>query len=644
MTYPDETAEAGNTPKKLFSSTVQKMMEGSAAARDVLRARWPAGTRLQCSDPDSIYHGYPYLFLEAFPSLTLAEVEPLARGAGLIFDAIIVADHVMDQETEHVTADVLGVEALQFEGYRVLYGAIPPDRTFWQRFHGYLAAYAQACLEERALVHPGASWADFDEEKARAVAVGKCSVAKIAVAGLAELAGDDSPLEDLVQSIEHYYFARQMLDDLSDWRKDLEQGFPSLLLARVAAAAFGGDRGQMAAQVDSTRREIYFGGHVAHTMQLALQAITGSDRHTAVYPNLAWQRQTLQIRQRCEAVLAQIQHLEGSRTTTTRSLAVTLPAPTTPWQELAWAALRRILVRWGAGSASAGEQQDVTSKVGDVLPLALVTDSLCDADTLLAGQLQPLIQSQAEYLLRRRQAHGGWSYAAVSMDLPPDTDHLGLVLRALLRSSRRPEVEQHCEALLQEVLEKATLREDGAIETWIRPWSGNPPLPACGPDVLVTAQMMEALALYKPGEFDPILARGASWIEGCQLEDGSWRSLLYRGPFLATAACLRFLLTARPESPAFTRAADFLRRALRDGDGQTTHSARERLKLALALQGLAIAQQGGAGSPQDLEIAERARQTILLGQGGGDLTTAFVLRAAVLWHRWVENSGEMQGS
>lgn len=609
-------------------------MVASATTREQSFNDWPVGVRHKCSEPDSIYHGYPYLFLQAFPNLTIEQAEPLARATGLIFDAIIVADRIMDEETDQVTASVLRVEAMLFEGYRLLHPLISPESSFWERYRDYLIVYSQACLTERRLASPEASWVDFTDQAAVSVAAGKCGIAKIAVDGLAALAGDTSNLQPLTRSIELYYTARQMLDDLTDWREDLESGFPSLLLSRVVASAFDGDRAQMQAESKRTQRELYYGGHVRYTMQLASQAIAESDRLTADFPDLLWRRQTTAIRERCEAVLKQVEHIDGSRQTITRRLAVALPPPSNAWQEVAWAAVERLLTRWGATGAQlpSSKSNDVTSKVGDSLPLALIADALCDVDLLLEGQLQPLIQSQADYLVYRRRHDDGWSYSAVSLDLPPDTDHLGLVMRTLLRAHRQEDVEQHCSILLSRLLEHDVLQESGGAEIWIRrrlddptPWSGEP-------DAAVTAQLLEALAMSGQDRFGDAIQRGLTWLEGCQHTDGSWHSPAYQGPYYATAACLRCLVALRPQAEAIGKADSFLRFTRRDtSDWGLDGAPSDSMSTALALQGLAMA-QNSATSAEDFEHAKQALQGIQRAGHGGDLTTAFTLRAAVLWN------------
>ncbi len=637
MTSDTKASPPKDVSSGLFPPEIQRLMVDSAATRALAVGAWPKGVRHQCSDPDSIYHGYPYLFLDAFPDLKLAQVEPLARGAGLIFDSIIVADRVMDEETEHITGDVLGIEVMQFEGYRLLHPLIESTDPFWNRFRDYWVAYTEACLLERELASPEASWERFTEAQAVSVAVGKCGLAKVSVAGLAALAKDDRCYEPLTQSIERYYTARQMLDDLTDWRADLESGFPSLLLSRVTAAAFAGDRRQLRADGERTRREIYYGGHVGYTMRLALEAIAESERLTEGYPDLLWHRQTSAIRERCQAVLQQLEHIAEKRQATTRRLAVALPPPSDAWQEVAWDAVQRILHRWGAsgGRRPTDAGRDVTSKVGDVLPLAMAADALCDVDSLLEGQLQPLIQSQVDYLVYRRRPGGGWSYSAVSMGLPADSDHLGLILRILLRAGRREDAEQHCAQLLSQLEDFGVLRPDGAVETWIRRSPQGETLPVGEPDAAVTAQLLEALALFDGQRFAEPIERGLTWLEEQQQADGSWRSSAYRGLY-PTVACLRCLVALRSTSSVVGRAESFLRQAWRSADWGA--SASDAMSAALALQGLALAQGRARVRTRaiDLDELERAQSLLQRIQGVSgicDLTTAFVLRSAVLWHR-----------
>lgn len=635
------TTAAGSTgavanPAGTPSPEIANATAAAAAALAGLQRRWPSAVELGIATQASIYHGYPYLFLGAFPALTAARVEPLSLAASLIFDSLFVADDLMDEDPtdRDTTVNVLRVQAMQFEGYQILHGLFPPTARFWDRCRDYLTLYAEACVDERLLALPAGDWTTLTRSAALRIAKGKCSLAKLAVAGLAELAGDDRPYQPLTRALDRYYIARQMVDDLSDWRQDLARGYPSLLLARVAAAEFGAEgRAGLARQPERVLQALYFGGHARATIEIALAALAEVDELIAGLPDMLWRGVLARLRAQCRGLLAELDRITGAAPHPAghaRRFELVLPPPAGPWQETAWTALGTLLERWRprpepVPPTAAAPRWHRAAPAGDLLARALVADALCEADQALEGQLRPLIEGEARFFLDHRRRAGGWGWTAVSPGLPADADHLGMVLRVFLRLGWREAVEEHCVPALDRLLAAAA---GGAPPTWIA-GTGEPAPPGGGPDEAVVAHLLGALALDGRERFASTLARGACWLEGRQQEEGSWQSPGYRGPYLPTAAALGLLAAVRPAAPALGRGAAFLRRSQR-ADG----SWGSPLDTALALLGLAAAQDA-AGEDADGERARRGRERLPASPpaGGGRLTAAFTLHAALAWHR-----------
>lgn len=616
-------------PGNSFPPEVASATAAATAALRRLQERWPQTVELGIATQASIYHSYPYLFLKAFPGLAAARVEPLSLAASLFADSLFVADDLMDEDPtdRDATTNVVRIQAMQFEGYQILYGLFPAQARFWDRFRDYLSLYAHACITEKRLAAPEAGWGEITRDLALRMAKGKSSLAKFVVAGLGELAGDETPIDPLTRALDRYYIARQMVDDLSDWRQDLERGYPSLLLARVAATEFAGEgKAELARQPERTSRAIYFGGHARHTVELALAALAEGEQLTAAWPDLLWHRITARLRAQCRNLLTEIDRIVGSGSAGPREgsqrFQLSLPAPEGPWKETAWASLGRLLERFRPREAAAAAPGAVrwhrAAPEGEALTRAIVAEALCDADALLEGRLRPVIAAEAKLLLHQwlRAGHGG---------LPLDADHLGRILRLLLRLGWREVVEEHCRPSLAVFLDAGE--------------------PAGGPDEVAVAQLLTALHLWGSERFHAAIESGASWLESRQRADGSWQSPGYRGPYLPTAACLELLAAVRPGSAALHGAAAFLRRVqLEDGGwGCEPGWGADAASTALALLGLARI-QAAAGDEGDLRRAERGRARLLglppLGVPalGGALTAAFTLQASLLWHRLGEGA------
>lgn len=644
----------------LFSPRLASSIAASQQPLPALQERWPRDVELGIATeaPGSIYHGYPYLFLGAFPSLarTPERVEPLALACRLFADSLFVADDVMDEDptNRERSANVLRIQAMQFEAYRLLHRLFPPEARFWERMQTYLAVYARACLDEKHFAAPRTGWVDLSEAAALSIARGKSSLAKFAVAGLAELDGDESPLEPLIGALGRYYVARQMVDDLTDWREDLRRGSPSLLLARVAAMEFPGEgKEELMRQLDRTSRAIYFGGHGRYVLDRALGVLASAMRLSAPYPDLPWQRLLAKLETHCRHLLDDLDRLTGAEEACSRhSFLLRVPPAEGPWQELAWHALTGVLERWRPAAqvpetvsdGRQGQGDEVrwrrAAPGGDLMIRTRLADALVDADEVLGGQLQEILQGEIVYLLRRSPEAAGWGLSAVFPGLPPDADHLARAMRILLVTGHRDAVHERCEAPLRALLQAAQQRGDGAPPVWIPTPGGEPPPPGGEPDPGVTARLLHALWLYHPERFDAAIGAGVRWLETQQEPDGGWSSPAERGPYETTADILALLASVSPGSQALGRAAAFLRaRQSRDGSWGLARGPGDPTSTAIALLGLARA-QAAAGDPGDPERANRAWERLRAWRvngtkvGGGEvLTAAFTLRAALLWHR-----------
>ncbi|MFM6405138.1 MAG: hypothetical protein ACKPGT_10950, partial [Microcystis sp.] len=184
--------------------------------------------------------------------------------AGQFFaNSVVLCDEVIDRASSGINiASVLGMQARQFESYHLLYQIFPPNTTFWQRFRGYLSQYTQACLEEYDFSLGKRPWSEYTESVAIQSIKDKTGVAKTAIAGLVELAQDDTYLDPLGESISNFYVAGQMFDDLRDWKEDLHNGIPSLLLSRlIDKSPHNYSQEQLEELRKKLNHKIYYKGH-----------------------------------------------------------------------------------------------------------------------------------------------------------------------------------------------------------------------------------------------------------------------------------------------------------------------------------------------------------------------------------------------
>lgn len=648
-----------------------------------LQRRWPDDIALE-PERKSDYYKLPYLFREAFPALAGPELRPLAVFCKLYAGSILLHDQIIDgglvdgANRSAITTSSLRLMAMHAEAYHQLHTLFPAGAAFWDRLRSYVAAYTDACLAEKRFAAGDRPWPEYTEAEALRIVIGKNGPARIIAAAMVELARDERMLEPLLDVTNAFNVATQMWDDLQDWKEDLRQGTPTLLLARLIPERPAGLDGKAGPDlVKQLARELYYGGHARHVLELVLTALDQAEQLQHAIPDLGLYAVTATLRRKCEALYVDIERIVRANVQRARDqprLALVAAGAGAAGHDLVSGALRYLETQWNAGF---GEARDLiqypeelgfapaeTCHFGDVFQRALVTDTLCDADAVLDGRLQPIIEREASYLVSQRavSATGGWCYYADLPELPPDADDLAQVMQVLIRAGRRDEVARHGEPALA-VLLRDNCHPDGSFETWIVPASGRrTPLEerhaklvervwGVGPDCDVIPNLLYALHLYDAARFADPIRDGARYLEAQQRADGTWTSQWYAGPYYAIYVCLRMFDAVAPASPAVARALRALRDTQRsDGGWGLEGAASDPLATALALLGLAAGQRACADHADPSRAArgiEYLRRTMesdggwpshaLIFKGFGafhgsrTLTTAFALKAALAW-------------
>jgi squalene-hopene/tetraprenyl-beta-curcumene cyclase len=456
---------------------------------------------------------------------------------------------------------------------------------------------------------------------AERVAIGKSALSRLAISSLAALTGQWETAERLDRSLRQYLFARQLFDDLRDWKADLQARLPSLVLARVLAAwpqeAESTDKRTLA----SLSARIHYEGHATEILDAAVAALDRAaeagreappfcaeiDRFRAVV--VAMRNDLSGIAEknvrRAEALRQEsrgLPDLDATRGSASDPIRRALGYLSRQWR-LGFGEARHLMVfdleRTGV--------DDVQS--GDIFQRAIVADALLDGITASGIDLGTIVEAEADYLIRRRRKTrvGGWAYFPEFNAVPSDADDLAQVTIALLRSGRRADVETYCEPPLRLLLEECA-HGDGSFETWILPraelddderyqrycaeryWG-------TGPDPEVVANLLYALALYDAERFAETIERGCAYLARVQACDGSWKSTWYHGPFYGAYVCTRALALNGSPSPALGAARDFLVSGQRADGSWGLAAEGDALSTAFAL--IALAQiRGVAPDPQ----------------------------------------------
>jgi len=659
-----------------------------------LQSGWPKGLSLSLNALPSVYDFYPYLFLGAFPSLEPSDIRNFALASRLFASAIFLLDKVLDAEEvlgfgeEDKAQSVLRIVALQWEAMRLLSEEFDARSRFWDHFRTYLAEHMDACLLENRLRKGEDSWNEI-ESKLHKVAIGKNGVARTAVAGLAEMAQDYKHFEILIDSVNKYNWANQLLDDLVDWKDDFRQRRLTLLLYwATQSSPLEWDQ----IEESALSRKIYYGGAALSTLQLAIEALQDARRAISGLPDLAWSEVLAGLHDRIFSLKTDIEDMVHKNLYAIKeraSLKVFPPTFQNAWQEMAWRGLAFIIRQWKRGfgdlmhymgfpkDTGLVEKYDIYS--GDVFQRAVVTEMLCKANKQwLGGQLDILLEQEVAYLIKQRhkQGVGGWKYFPKLATLPPDADTLAQVMQVFLCVGKTTPIREFCLPPL-EILFRDGIHEDGSFETWIIPakertleqeaqraaarsaWGE-------GPDPDVMANVLYAIALYDARKFQEVIQRGIRYLEKQQTAEGYWKSTWYIGPYYGTYVVTRLLAWHSPDSERLTKSLEFLY-STQHPDGGWGHDRRntgsDALSTSLALLSLANLrppredvdrikkgfkflqrnQQDDGGWDKeafirmDLGRARGQPNQWILTYGSRTITTSFAVKALLAWNFLLED-------
>lgn len=591
-----------------------------------IEATWAAALPLNettnRSDKErSIYSVYPFLFSSVFPSVSRSDIRTLAVSGRLYFDSLLFADKIMDDKLtlEMTTNYVLKLQALQYEASKILHTLYSSESPFWLRFTKNWLDYTSACHTEKKFMTGELAWGDYTEEKAFEIARGKCGIARTAVSGLAILANCDQVEAALYSSIENHYVARQFWDDISDWKKDFKENIPSLLLSRVMDGPLHfSNEEESDSFIQQLKYEVYYNGHLEYLLDLALHKINDARQNLNGIDAPEWSRVISHLEQDCVALLRDVQgivqkNLQRATSQPQLKNQIVLPKPTNQSEKLIYSCVETLLTEWQKGFGELRHLMRLPLKAdftidheyhyGDVFQRALMTDGLCDANDLLDGRLQSVLDYEVQYLIDSRDTNtsvGGWRYMPNVPEVAPDADDFGQVMQAFLRSGSREYVQDYCETPLG-ILLANNVRDDGGIETWIVPRENqteeqqrqvycNNNLWGTGPDNEVVANILYALALYDKQRFMSRIQSGIEYLLSRQETNGHWVSRWYTGAYYGTYVSLRLLAEmGMHEKEQFQNAITFLLQTQNPDGGWGLDSTSDVLSTSLALLGLATA-------------------------------------------------------
>jgi squalene-hopene/tetraprenyl-beta-curcumene cyclase len=536
-------------------------------------------------DPlETIYDCYPYLFRSLFPKVGAEELHRFSVAGRLFGASVILFDSFLDNGIlGKRTRELFSPMAMQWESQKILNRLFEPEAIFWRRFDGFYQEHIRACTEEEEFRSGKRDLSEYTEETSLRITVGKNGMSRAVIAGMVELGGNEEYYAPLIESVNSFNIACQVLDDLLDWKQDLKGLIPSLLLTRV----FEGKPYFSELETDKIAKLIYYKGHAQYILAIGHEA---AEKSLKILNEIGgnetdWHELVLSTKVKIEALIEDFDAIVQKniqRVKLQPKVELEIPVPENDCERVASAALNFVVEQWRKGLGEARHIMNLTQtdgfaanagssyRYGDVFQRALILETLCDVQSKLDVNLEPLIEYEIDYLLQKRRKDniGGWAYFPDVLEIAADADDLGQILQAFVLADRKELALTYCEKPIKSLL-KNNLLENGAVETWIVPKENRDAVQqiqhhynltkwGIGPDTEVVANFFYGLALYDQKRFEKIIKKAVNYLESVQLSDGSWDSRWYYGAFYGTFVCTRLIAKIFPDSPALTSASRFL--------------------------------------------------------------------------------------
>lgn len=561
--------------------------------------------------PDNDWYGsLAVLFAEAFPRVPAETVEILGRSAQLCARSLIVADKIIDgDENEPAIRLTLGLLALQYETYTLLTTIFHRDSPFWRDFDRYFDRVVSAIQRERELkqTRHQVTFAEMLDLAADKNAL-HCGIA----AAFCVVDDRRIDLPSFEESLEAFTVATQLVDDVHDWKRDLQSMTPSSLnvqheiLQRYIATSLS---------LEDAAACLFGDRLVSNTLSIALERFHNAEARALDCGLTRWARF---LSTRAKATADFLHQIDSAHERQSRWISDVASKPADvklvdDSDRVLVSLMRKITASWRSGFPElqhlmrfprlAGFTGEVEVKRGDVFQRALILDTLLTGREILSiTGIDAVIQTESDYLIcaaeRDPLGHRTWKYFFDLPELPADLDDLAEILRV---GSKWPSIQED----LKRNIASISHSQSGIPNTWIIPRDSAHALHlrqhhhanvnwGRASDVEVVANYVDALAQYDPTALTRY-AHLPAFLVSSQEADGFWKSTWYEGPYYGSFVVLRALqrFEKAQSMPAIEKCGDALDRSFKSHGWGLSPEA-DRTSTALALLAIDAARSLGA--------------------------------------------------
>lgn len=251
------------------------------------------------------YCSFPYLFLDAFADVDEESFDMIYSISRLLYVSTMFLDGVLDHKTTIEQESLLLAILLRERAIDLLNKVSKDSDELWGFFEKYQKEFVRAHVAEsrrNSSHYSPYSLAEFEK-----IAAGKAAYAKMIPATLALLSRSSTQIGNFEKSIDAFFTAFQLRDDLRDWRLDFSDRQFSFILCKVI------DRKALSEKIDSVSvddvgRMIYFTEIAEQSIELMVSYYQDASAAVEGISCSDWKTAISKSQTECEEMLAKLQN------------------------------------------------------------------------------------------------------------------------------------------------------------------------------------------------------------------------------------------------------------------------------------------------------------------------------------------------
>jgi hypothetical protein len=162
-------------------------------------------------------------FLPLFPNVSPIFLEKLSSATNYYLISLLTIDHILDDKSTLVSKDGLMFSfLLREQALHLMYELFDSNSIYWDYFANYYKEYVTAIQIENQYYFDQSQITEMEIGKMKTMYAGKSALAKAVIAALAIQSDKLSTIYQLEKSMENFYIAATLQDDVNDWKLDFQ--------------------------------------------------------------------------------------------------------------------------------------------------------------------------------------------------------------------------------------------------------------------------------------------------------------------------------------------------------------------------------------------------------------------------------------